>query len=274
MLIQYSVDLPCEPRRRLGATTLANRLRHLTELVSSPCQAPGDIEYARRAEFQLRPYAFHCSRCPANFAGRAFGCHGLLQCPLSADGEEFLASLLPDTLGMRETRSGRSLHPLRGESTARLAALLRERNITGREWDCRRTKPGLARRRKPLIRRYGPLLRVMSISTSQLLEFMLLQEQLGHRDAELLCRALGVWEDRPPDGDGLPVVAFTQPLDPDDEVSVAELKDFLLALMLASSLEVPVRVALCSRETDAAGPQPRHPTGAPGSAGTHAVGDP
>lgn len=240
MLIQYSVDLPCEPKRRLGGGTLGDRLRHLTRVVSDPEPTPGDVAYARRAEFQLRPLAFHCSKCPANFAGRAFGCFGFLQSPFSEEAEEWLMNLLPETLDPRRLRAeGRRAIDVRA-----LLDRLAERGIDGKPVDANRGPNGLARGKRPVVRRYGSLLKPVRISSSQLLQFMLMGDQLNAGDGELLCRALGVWEDAGTGEDGVKEVVFSQLQDPDDDPSVAELKDFLLAVMVAGTFEIGVRTSL------------------------------
>lgn len=259
MLIQYSVDLPCEPKRRLGGDTLGDRLRHLTRVVSDPEPTPGDVAYARRAEFQLRPLAFHCSKCPANFGGRAFGCFGLLQCPISEEAEEWLMNLLPETLDPRRLRAeGRRAGAVRS-----LLDRLAERGLDGRPVDSSRGPTGIARGRRPVTRRYGSLLKPIRVSSSQLLQLMLMGDRLGSADGELLCRALGVWEDAGVAEDGVNEVVFSQLQDPDDEPSVGELKDFLLAVMVAGSFEIGVRTSLHPDTADERRPATPVPTGPP-----------
>jgi hypothetical protein len=268
MLIQYSVDLPCEPKRRLGGDTLGDRLRHLTRVVSDPEPTPNDVAFARRTEFQLRPLAFHCSRCPANFAGRAFGCFGFLQCPLSEEAEEWLMNLLPDTLDARHQRAdSRRVRDVRA-LLERIAA----RGIDGKRVDANRGTIGFAQGRRPVVRKYGSLLKSVRVSSSQLLQFMLLGDRLGAVDGELLCRALGVWEDAGVAEDGVVEVAFSQPLDPDDDPSIAELKDFLLAVMVAGSFEIGVRTSIHPDDTDTRPPSAPGPPARTGAA-TDAAND-
>ena len=58
---------------------------------------------------------------------------------------------------------------------------------------------------------------------------------------EIACQALGAWVEGGFGSDGVPEVVFTEPVEDGDDPSVACLKRFLHALIIAASLDVPVR---------------------------------
>src|SRR5690349_21103299 len=133
MAIDYFLDLPCEPKRRLGADGLLERLRRLERLVPAGKGAAGAGE-ALDVGFDLRPVAFHCGRCPGNHAGRQFGCFGSVHFPLSCEAEEWLVKLLPTRKSFREP----SPEDARQSEAARvLIQRLRELGIDGREVETR-----------------------------------------------------------------------------------------------------------------------------------------
>ncbi|MGV3719520.1 MAG: hypothetical protein ACO1SX_01310, partial [Actinomycetota bacterium] len=102
MVIDFVIELPCEPKRRLrppGILTLLRRIESSRGSVGSEGQ---EGAVAREAEFRLRPLAFHCGQCPANHANTAFGCHGRIHAPLSSAAEDWLADQWPASLTARE----------------------------------------------------------------------------------------------------------------------------------------------------------------------------
>ncbi|MFN3650866.1 MAG: hypothetical protein ACK47B_14920 [Armatimonadota bacterium] len=244
--LEYVVALPCPPKRRFGVEGLRERLRLCRE-------AGDDAESARRAleaEFELRPLAFHCGRCPANHLGQEFGCYGELSEPLSAPAEEWLADLLPPSLKTRKSDSA--------ELTAQVAAvrrLIEAFRAEGSDLEpvAALREAGVLERPQGVQRRYGWLWSRVEIGTDQLLALLLGRDQVLPADAERLLRALGAWTDGPRGPEGLPEAVFTLPPDPEDPADLVQLKQLFYALIVACSLEVAV--AISRREL----PAPRAP---------------
>ena len=241
MVIEYAIELPCEPRRRLGADGLRDRLRRLQALRDRPGLSAAEREEVREATFTLRPLAFHCARCPANHAGRPFGCCGTITSPFSADAEEWLVERLPGTLETKEPAAGNGSHPETTEAVRALLEAVRAERVDGRPVDERYRKGPLLERPQAAVRSYGSLLRRRRLTSSQLLQLLFFASRVEPVTAERVCRALGVWEDHGHGADGVPEVVFTEPVLEDDDPSVAELKEFLLALIVACSLDLAVR---------------------------------
>jgi hypothetical protein len=242
MEIDYVIEFPCVPKRRLRSPGLLTLLRRIERFRSAEQPGKAEAAEAREADFRLRPLAFHCARCPANHAGGSFGCHGRLETPISAHAEEWLGDLLPASLTPREDTTFEQRCQI--ESVRDLLQYLSQHPVTGKLADARRGGEELLERKHPLTKRYGSLFRSRTVSTSQLLQLLLLGERLQPEPAELLCRALGAWVDGGDGDDGIPEVVFTMPLETDDDSSVADLKDFLHALIVACSLDAPVRLVL------------------------------
>ncbi len=251
MLIEYTIEIPCDPKRRFTREGLFDRLRVLAGALGMPYSATGERAAAREVEYELRPLAFHCARCPASYNSRAYGCFGMVQGPLSSEGEEWLLGLLPESLQPR--KKGAEPDP-RAVYTRQLIARLAELGATGKLVD-ERYRPGLLERRRPAQRRYGSMFRPVSVTSSQLLQVLLFSGVVAPLDAELAMRALGVWEDGERGEDGVPEVIFTQPADDEDDPTVADLKQFFMGLMVACSLNVAVR----TRVAEAGAADPRGP---------------
>jgi hypothetical protein len=244
--IDYAVDLPCEPRRKFGKQGLLDRLRSLHGSSMSDEQIGGTIAAGMQAEFELRPLAFHCVGCPANASRGSYGCYGSLRMPLSAEAEEWLIRQLPSRLRARKDTPEELRRQM--QATGRLIARLDALRITGKVVDERHRGGELLLRKKPLRRTYGNWFRRSSLTTSQIIELLFLKERIRPDDAELACRALGVWEAGGKDEEGMPLVVFNAPAEDEDEDSVAELKDFLLTLTLACSTTSEVRVYLQEKQ--------------------------
>ena len=242
--IDYLLEFPCEPKRRLGREGLLTLLRRLARFRGEEAAWGEAAVQARDAEFELRPLAFHCVRCPANHAGREFGCFEALQLPLSAEVEEWLAELLPASLKGRESTPDEAQQR---PCVEKLLVHLQELQVEGEEADRHRGPGRPLERRKPAARRYGTLFRPQLLTSSQLLELLLFRGEVTPVLGELACRALGVWLDEKGE-DGAPEAVFNQPVEPDDDPSVGDLKQFLHALMVAASLDAPVGVELRTAE--------------------------
>lgn len=241
MVIDYVIELACEPKRRLRPPGLLTLLRRIegSEGESEPEGQEGAA--ALEAGFRLRPLAFHCAGCPGNHAGTAFGCHGRVHAPLSVAAEDWLAAQWPTSLKAREDWTPDQRVQLR--SFRQLLDYLKREKVTGAAADVERSSGGLLARRKPRRKRYGPFWRT-GISTSQILELLFLTGRVEPLTGELLCRALGVWIDAGPADDGVAEVLFTAPEEPEDDASLVDLKQYLHALIVASSLNVSIRLVL------------------------------
>jgi hypothetical protein len=250
MLIEYTIEATCEPKRRLGPEGLFDRLRCLARVLGADAPAAEEAAAGRKAEFELRPLAYHCNRCPANCAGRAFGCFGIVQGPLAEEAEEWLIGLLPETL--KPGGSDTAASPEQVRQVRALLQRLQELGASGRLVDEQHRGTPLLEGKRPAERRYGPFYRRVRLTSSQLIELLFLRGTVEPADAELVCRALAVWEDGGEGEDGLPEAVFTQPADDEDDPSVAELKQYFLTLMVACSLDLAVRVRLQPEETSPA----------------------
>ena len=236
--IDYMVQLPCEPKRRFGLEGLLKRLRLLDSLGTRLLLQKEDEIAAREALFELRPVAYHCSRCPANHRNREFGCFGSVRLPLSAEAEVWLLDLLPDTLNPKDSDPEQIRHV---EAAAAMVARLRELGVDGAPVDDFRGDGFLLARPKPAVRSYGWFVRRVEVKSSALLQPLLFAGGVEPATAELLCRGLGVWQDGTRDYDGIQEAVFTQPDEEGEDTSVAELKHFFLALMVACSMDLPVQ---------------------------------
>ncbi len=123
MAIDYIIGLDCPPKRDLTAAGILERLkeRQRADEVIEWFRASADertpdqmgFEFSQRksgdtGEKQLivvqdlldhavvlDDYAGHCQNCPANFAGRPFGCMGFINYPVTALAETWLLERLP-----------------------------------------------------------------------------------------------------------------------------------------------------------------------------------
>lgn len=244
MAIDYTLEFACEPKRRFGLEGLSDRLRLLEDLHGELALTPEQTASVREVVFELRPLAFHCAKCPANHRNREFGCFGRVETPISEEAEDWLSELLPLTLTPSEipTRDQR----LQIQAMTDLIVRLKTMEVTGRMLDERRSKTqeldptAIAEYRKGFRRSYGKIFRRTSITTSQILETLLLRNTIPPTLAEPLCRALGVWQEAGVAEDGVVEMAFTTPIEGDDEPTLAQLKLLFYACMIACSLGVNV----------------------------------
>jgi len=254
MLIRYVVEVGCEPKRRFGRDGLLERLQRRDALRGRPSAPADERAEARQAEFQLRPLAFHCARCPANCVRDEFGCSGVIHCPISAQAETWLLRLLPPPRSLRDAVLREPEPPevrRQMDHVRRLANRMEHLGIDGLAVDAHREDGLLLARSTPLVRQYGLLGRKTLVSSSQLLHLLLFRQAVPPAIGELACRALGAWVDGPKRPGRLPEAIFTQPVEERDPPGVAELKRFLLALMVARSLEVEVQTHVVAPEPHA-----------------------
>jgi len=175
MAIDFIIDLACVPKEMLGTDGILERLkgRERAESVIRLFRKNGDnrppsemgfeitrstadggeetrvivVQELLDAADELIPLARYCDGCPANAAGRPFGCMNRIDYPLSQDGEIWLLKQLPTPdeplvwLLLRQGiedfgYDGSSVTPLRSEGkpyfqdTGLLARQMGEFNIT------------------------------------------------------------------------------------------------------------------------------------------------
>lgn len=242
MVIDYAIQLPCEPRRQFGGDGLLLRLQHLDGAPGgskSEEQAARATAVALEAGYELRPLAFHCKKCPANAIRKPFGCFGSLVFPLSVEGEEWLMNLLPQTLDPQDATGPHGVRQI--DDVRKLLDLLGEMEINDKLLRERRTVDTWFERTRPAGRNYGSLFRRVRLTMDHVAHLLFFQERVSPRAAEAVCRAFGVWADGPAGSAGLPDVYFTQAPERNEDPSITDLKLFLHALMIGCSLNVAVR---------------------------------
>jgi hypothetical protein len=240
MVIDYVIEFPCEPKRRLRSPGILTLLRRIERCQGGVAVGKLEAAEAREADFRLRPLAFHCARCPANHRTESFGCFGRIQGPISTEAEEWLGSLLPASLKPREESTFEQRVQLK--ALEELLAYLEERPVSRKVVEQQRAREGLLERKRPLQRQYGTLFRSRILTTGQLVAMLIQEERLLPQVGELVCRALGVWLDGDDADDGIPEVQFTTPPEPDDHPSIVDLKQFFHAILVACSVNAPVRL--------------------------------
>jgi hypothetical protein len=123
MAIDYIIDLNCIPKEELTTEGIVERLkeeerahtiiglfrqngddRPPSEMGFEFTRSTPEGEEERRVivvqalldhAAALKPLAHHCTGCPANRAGRPFGCIGFIQYPVSTTAETWLLDRLP-----------------------------------------------------------------------------------------------------------------------------------------------------------------------------------
>ncbi len=242
MVIDYSIELPCEPKRHFGSDGLLTRLQNLDTTRAGAGQAEQAAlaaAVAVEAGYELRPLAFHCKKCPANAIRKPFGCYGSVVFPLTVEGEEWLMNLLPQSLDPQEAAAP---HVARQMGHVReLLDLLGELGIPEKLLRERRTVDTWFDRTRPAGRTYGSLFRRVRLTMDHFAHLLFFHEEVTPRVAEAICRALGVWADGSDEANGIPAVYFTQAPERNEDPSITDLKLFLHALMIGCSLNVPVR---------------------------------
>lgn len=123
MAIDYMIELDCAPKRELSGAGILERLkeRRRAQEVIEWFRAAGDERPPAQMGFEfsqstpsdsgdkqlivvqdlldhaavLDEHAGHCRSCPANRAGRPYGCAGFIQYPITALAETWLLERLP-----------------------------------------------------------------------------------------------------------------------------------------------------------------------------------
>ncbi len=261
MAIDYVIDYDCIPKQHLGTEGIVDRIKgeERAQAIISLFRQNGDerppsemgFEFTRTTPSgdeenrvivvqdllddaeQLTPLRRYCVGCPANRSGKAFGCTGFVQYPVSSDGEAWMLDQLPvpdEPLtwlllrqGIEELKyDGASVKPLRDASDTYFEA------------------------RDVLKRKLGEF----SIDSNQLFEMIFAVGHIGPNHAALILLFLdGIDRDievdqimkispAPPDAE-LRLPFLLKP-EKDDDKTIAELKEFLRALYIAWRLNVRV----------------------------------
>ena len=123
MAIDYVIEYDCPPKRELTADGIRERLkeRARADEVIAWFRNAGDMRQPAQMGFEfthstpadpgdkqlivvqdlidhaapLDDYADHCADCPANPSGKAYGCMGFIQYPITARAETWLLERLP-----------------------------------------------------------------------------------------------------------------------------------------------------------------------------------
>lgn len=181
----------------------------------------------------LKPYEHHCIGCPANRAGRPFGCMSQIQYPITREAEKWMIDRLPtpdDTLvwlllkqGVTEFKyDGSSILPLRDGTNV----YFEEPHIIGR--------------------RLGEF----SIDSNQVFEMIFAVGHINPNHGALILLFLNAI-DRDLNADEMMTIApadkamtdkhpFLLSVEAEEDHTIAEIKDFLHAVWIAWSLNVQI----------------------------------
>ncbi len=123
MAIDYSIDLNCIPKQTFGTDGILERLKsqERADAIITLFRRNGDqrppsemgfelertaadgstetqilvVQHLIDSAEELQPLEHHCVGCPANRAGRPFGCMGQIRYPISSEAERWLLDQLP-----------------------------------------------------------------------------------------------------------------------------------------------------------------------------------
>ncbi|MHB8626851.1 MAG: hypothetical protein ACYDBJ_19375 [Aggregatilineales bacterium] len=259
MSIDYVIDWDCEPKAALTTPGILARLkaRDRAEAIIQLYRERGDrrppaemgFELARRTpdgneETQvvivqdlldqatpLDPLAAHCAACPANAAGRAFGCFGAINYPLTRAAEWWLLQHLP-------TVDEPLPYLLLGQ------ALQDSPGLGERAAPSRATPGVIFQTGEVFARRLGEF----SVTTNQTFELLFLVDSILPTYAAMLMLFFGVIR-RDLEADEMQTLTpapadwethfpFQLSPDPTDDETIAALKQFFAALRIAYGLDV------------------------------------
>ena len=263
MAIDHVIDYDCEPKRVLTTQGIIDRLKgeERARAIIKLFRANGDqrppsemgFEFTRStpegveenrvivvqdlldAAEELRPLEHHCLGCPANRAGRPFGCIGHIEYPITGYAEAWLLDQMPvpdDTLvwlllkqGVEEFKyDGARIEPLRNASNAYFEDELPASRILGE----------------------------FTIDANQVFEMMFAVGAINPNHAAILLlfanavprdvEAETVMRLTPAPADVEQRYPFILRASKDDDDSILQLKAFFQALYLGWKLHVPVLV--------------------------------
>jgi hypothetical protein len=262
MAIDYVIDYLCVPKQTLTTEGIVERLKgkDRAEAMIAMYRRAGDqrppneigFEFTRRTsdgreetmivEVQhlldeaadLPPLAHHCQQCPANRSRHPFGCIGQIQYPLSQAGEEWLLGQFPD------------IHEP-------LVWLLLKQGIENFQYDGATVKAlrdgeTYFEARTPPMRHMGDFL----LTANQVFEMLFVVGDIIPNHASVLLLFLkGLNRDleahvimqlTPAPNDAAVKYPFQHDIKPNDDPTIAELKEFLHALYIAWRLNVNLQV--------------------------------
>lgn len=259
MAIDYVIDYKCYPKQELTTEGILERIkgRARAEAVIKLFRDNGDNRPVPEIGFELErttasgesetkivmiqdlldqsdellPYEHYCAGCPANNTGRAFGCIGQIEYPISGKAELWLLNQLPvpvETLPWMLLRQGLQEFKAAGEAVNSMRAegqpFFQERGV--------------------LVRQLGEMI----VNTNQLFEMLFLLGHIRPSYGATLLMFFNVIR-RNMDADEIMNLApspedvtevypmLTKPEETDD-ASIRQFKQFLQAIYLAWALNV------------------------------------
>ena len=261
MAIDYIIDLNCVPKQTLGTDGILDRLKskERADTIISLFRRNGDqrpptemgFELERTAADgstetqilvvqhlidladELKPLEHYCEGCPANHIRRPFGCMGRIGYPISGEAEMWLLNQLPEPTqplvwlllrqGVRDLKyDGSSVVPLRAASRTHFAEEINAQRKLGE----------------------------LTITADQVFEMTFLLGSILPNHAGILLLFFGAIRrdleaneimhigSMPPE-DRANYEFLIQP-NRDDDVTTAEMRQFLHALYVAWRLDVPL----------------------------------
>jgi len=190
------------------------------------------IDLLARAE-ALDPYRADCRACPANVMHEPFGCHGVVNYPLSAAGELWLVGQLPAS--ERSPLLRIALDAVRDFGYGQHFRRLRDAGRT------------FVERRRAVTRSWGGLLRRTSVSADSLYDMMFGVGDVQPIHGTMLCFILGAYDETGlpgylSAGDPAALPEFRLAPEQEREQTTRQLQFFLKALDRAARLNVTVIV--------------------------------
>jgi hypothetical protein len=264
MAIDYVIEYDCEPKRQLTTDGILERIkgRERAAMIIKLFRENGDdrppsemgFEFTQRtpegeedtqlivvqhildeAE-DLKPLEHFCRGCPANRTGTPFGCMNFVQYPISGKGEEWLLNQLPsikEPLVWLLLKQGVENFQYDGQSVA----ALRQQEDTYFE------------DKQTAVRFLGDF----SINANQVFEMIFTVGDINPNHAAVLLLFFNAIERSdleanvimtlaPATKEKIQQLPYLHQVLPNDDTTIADLKEFLQALWLAWSLNVKLRV--------------------------------
>lgn len=270
MGIHYYIDLPCMPREAIGPDELSTmvdrweratavregfvakwgiddetKMRFRERIVGREGEESREktVAEAREACAPLEQFAHHCLNCPAALRGTPYTCHGELTLPLSTEAETWLLERLAPT-GSRcldlfldaSDQQPIGPSPFNGWRQAGFLEALEPpvasrngRNVTSDQL---------------LEELFGVGDLMPDHSLGPLLYLQLLETSDGRRGDEVLAVVEEVSSAAPGEIESAPAIGFSLRAEEGESPAVREVKDFLLAMFIAFSLETPLAMRM------------------------------
>jgi hypothetical protein len=263
MAIDYAIDFPCTPRENFTTDGILDRLKHReraaavirmyreagderppTEMgfdfTRSTPEGSEDTELivvqdAINYANELDAHAHHCQGCPANRTGTPYGCAGFIQYPITADAEVWLLKQLP------EPPEAILVWMLLKDGVAKMA-------YDGETVQALRGNPTYFENDKTVVRR----VRGVPVNANQSFEMIFGVGDIQPNHAGILLlffhamrreiEADDIMNLTPAPADADERMPFLMRIMPDDDRTVAELKQFFHTLYVAWRLNVPVKM--------------------------------